>query len=67
MMKSNIAAGLAAAVAVSGAVSAETLIMSTNNPPTHFAVVHGLQPLMDCVVANEGVINSRARHGTSGW
>ena len=36
------------------AVSAETLIVSTNSSPTHFATKHGMEPFMACVVKKSG-------------
>lgn len=54
MNKAAIAAGLVAAMTTAHAASAETLIASTGNPPTHFAVVHGFDPFMTCVKEKSG-------------
>ncbi|WP_417722636.1 TRAP transporter substrate-binding protein DctP [Salipiger sp.] len=49
MNRKNLTAGLLFAMMSSTAAFAETLIVSTNNPPSHYAVTQGYEPFMECV------------------
>ena len=49
-MKSvNCLFGMLLFALAASAADAETLVLTTNNPPTHFAVKQGLEPFMACV------------------